>query len=93
MCNLSLGNEDAYHGLGFGLNYHWQQRYYSQTFLVTGEVPAYRTLDAQLSYALPAPDLRFKLGATDVLNRYYVSFLGGPAVGGLYYLSVTCAVK
>ncbi|GAB3825338.1 TonB-dependent receptor [Hymenobacter jeollabukensis] len=87
--NLSLGHEHAFCGLGFGLNYRWQQRYYSQTFLVTGYVPAYGTLDAQLSYTVPKPDLRFKLGATNVLNDYYVSFLGGPSVGGLYYLSVT----
>lgn len=87
--NLSLGNERAFKQFGFGLNYRWQQAYFSQTFLVTGDVPAYHTLDAQLSYAVPAPDLRFKLGASNVLNQYYVSYLGGPSVGGLYYLSVT----
>ncbi|TGD79955.1 TonB-dependent receptor [Hymenobacter wooponensis] len=87
--NLSLGNEKVYKNFGFGLNYRWQARYYSQTFLVSGYVPAYSTLDAQVSYVLPAPNLRFKLGATNILNNYYVSFLGGPSVGGLYYLSVT----
>ncbi|MBH8560171.1 TonB-dependent receptor [Hymenobacter sp. BT442] len=86
--NLSLGNENAYKNLGFGLNYRWQQSYYSQTFLVNGTVAAYHTLDAQLSYTVPAPNLRFKLGASNVLNNYYVSYLGGPSVGGLYYLSV-----
>lgn len=89
MYNLSLGHDKLPHSLGFGLNYRWQQRYYSQTFLVTGYVPAYGTLDAQLSLAVPRPDLRFKLGATNLLNRYYESFLGGPSVGGLYYLTVT----
>ena len=54
---------------------------------------AYGTLDAQLSYALPVLDLRIKLGASNVLNQYYVSYLGGPSVGGLYYLAVTYAVK
>ena len=87
--NLSLGNENAYRNLGFGLNYRWQTRYYSQTFLVNGYVPAYGNLDAQLSYSVPTPKLRFKLGATNVLNQYYYSFLGGPSIGGLYYLSVT----
>ena len=87
--NLSLGNENAWRNIGFGLNYRWQQGYYSQTFLVNGNVPAYRTLDAQLSYAVPTPNLRFKLGASNVLNQYYVSYLGGPSVGGLYYLAVT----
>ena len=91
--NLSLGNENAYKNVGFGLNYRWQQGYYSQTFLVNGNVPAYHTLDAQLSYAMPAPNLRFKLGASNVLNQYYVSYLGGPSVGGLYYLALTYAVR
>lgn len=87
--NLSLANEDAYRGLGFGLNYRHQSAYYSQTFLVNGDVPGYGTLDAQLSYHVPAAAVRLKLGASNVLNRYYVSYLGGPSVGGLYYLTVT----
>jgi iron complex outermembrane receptor protein len=86
--NLSLGNEKAYKNFGFGLNYRWQAKYYSQTFLVNGYVPAYSTLDAQVNYQIPAPNLRFKLGASTVLNNYYVSYLGGPSVGGLYYISV-----
>jgi iron complex outermembrane receptor protein len=90
--NLSLGNEKAYKNVGFGLNYRWQRGYYSQTFLVNGNVAAYNTLDAQLSYSVPKPNLRIKLGASNVLNNYYVSYLGGPSVGGLYYLSVTYGV-
>ncbi|RPD47963.1 TonB-dependent receptor [Hymenobacter sediminis] len=87
--NLSLGNEDVIKNFGFGLNFRWQARYYSQTFLVNGYVPAYSTLDAQVSYRLPTPNLRLKLGASNLLNHYYVSYLGGPSVGGLYYLQVT----
>ena len=90
--NLSLGNENAYRNFGFGLNYRWQQRYFSQTFLVTGTVPSYGTLDAQISYAVPGPHLRLKLGASNVLNSYYVSYLGGPSVGGLYYRALTFQV-
>ncbi|MCB2379601.1 TonB-dependent receptor, partial [Hymenobacter sp. BT635] len=93
LLNLSLGHEKLYRQLGGSLGYHWQQGYYSQTFLVSGRVPAYHSLDAQLSYTVARPALRFKLGATNVLNRYYTSFLGGPGVGGLYYLAVTCSVK
>jgi outer membrane receptor protein involved in Fe transport len=89
MYNLSLGNENAYQHFGFGLNFRHQVSYYSQTFLVNGSVPAYSTLDAQLSYQIPTAQVRLKLGASNVLNRYYVSYLGGPSVGGLYYLTVT----
>ncbi|MBT9394899.1 TonB-dependent receptor plug domain-containing protein [Hymenobacter sp. NST-14] len=87
--NLSVTNENVVPNVGFGLNYRHQQSYFSQTFLVTGTVPAYCTLDAQLSYHIPAAQLRLKLGASNVLNRYYVSYLGGPSVGGLYYLTLT----
>ena len=90
--NLSLGNENVCKNLGFGLNYRHQNSYFSQTFLVVGNVPAYGTLDAQLSFAVPAAQTRFKLGASNVLNSYYVSYLGGPSVGGLYYLTVTYSV-
>ncbi|HET9505101.1 MAG TPA: TonB-dependent receptor [Hymenobacter sp.] len=89
MYNLNVANENVYRNLGFGLTYRHQVSYFSQTFLVSGEVPAYGTLDAQLSYHLPAAQVRLKLGATNVLNRYYVSYLGGPSVGGLYYLALS----
>ena len=87
--NLSLANENAIGNFGFGLNFRHQVSYYSQTFLVNGSVPAFSSLDAQLSYHLPADKIRLKLGATNVLNQYYVTYLGGPSVGGLYYLAVT----
>ena len=89
MYNLSLANENAYQNFGFGLNFRHQVSYYSQTFLVNGNVPAYSTLDAQLSYHIPTAQVRLKLGATNMLNQYYVSYLGGPSVGGLYYLTVS----
>jgi iron complex outermembrane receptor protein len=88
MYNLSLANENAYQNFGFGLNFRHQVSYYSQTFLVNGDVPAYSTLDAQLSYHIPTAQVRLKLGASNLLNQYYVSYLGGPSVGGLYYLTV-----
>ncbi|WP_151086206.1 TonB-dependent receptor [Hymenobacter baengnokdamensis] len=88
MYNLSFANENAYQNAGFGLNFRHQVGYYSQTFLVNGDVPAYSTLDAQVSYYIPTAQVRLKLGASNVLNKYYVSYLGGPSVGGLYYLTV-----
>jgi outer membrane receptor protein involved in Fe transport len=87
--NLSLANENAYQNFGFGLNFRHQVSYYSQTFLVNGDVPAYSNLDAQVSYRIPTAQVRLKLGASNVLNNYYVTYLGGPSVGGLYYLTVT----
>jgi outer membrane receptor protein involved in Fe transport len=87
--NLSFANENAYKNVGFGLNFRHQVSYYSQTFLVNGSVPAFSSFDAQLSYYVPAAQVRLKLGASNVLNKYYATYLGGPSVGGLYYLAVT----
>jgi len=87
--NLSFANESAYQNVGFGVNFRHQVSYYSQTFLVNGTVPAYSSLDAQVSYHIPAAQVSLKLGASNVLNRYYTTYLGGPSVGGLYYLTVT----
>jgi iron complex outermembrane receptor protein len=72
-----------------GLSWRWQDSYQWISFLVSGNVPAYQTIDAFVSYDLKKNPLGIKLGGTNILNRYYQSFLGGPAVGGFYYLSLT----
>lgn len=87
MTNLSLGNDKIFRTLGFMVTYRWQTSYYWQSFLVNGNVPAYQTVDGQLSFTVDK--FRLKFGGTNIFNRYYRSFLGGPSVGGFYYSSVT----
>jgi iron complex outermembrane receptor protein len=84
--NISFGNEQVFRNLGFMVTYRWQSSYYWQSFLVNGNVPAYQTLDAQVTIIIEKAKL--KIGGTNILNHYYNSFLGGPAVGGFYYCSV-----
>jgi iron complex outermembrane receptor protein len=85
--NLSLGNDKIYRTLGFMMTYRWQTGYYWQSFLVNGNVPAYQTVDAQVSCQWNK--VKLKVGGTNILNVYYRSFLGGPSIGGLYYSSLT----
>lgn len=87
--NLSFGGEQVIKNLGFTLTYKRQSSFYWRSFLVNGEVKAYGTLDAQVNYNFFKEKLTVKAGATNVLNRYYYSFLGGPGIGGLYYTTVT----
>ncbi|HWY33138.1 MAG TPA: hypothetical protein VNX68_00745, partial [Nitrosopumilaceae archaeon] len=91
--NFSIFNEDIYKKLGAGLSFKWQSSYYWQSFLVTGNTPAYSSLDLQLSYIITSMKMKIKLGATNLLNNYYKSFLGGPDIGGLYYTSLTYGIK
>jgi outer membrane receptor protein involved in Fe transport len=86
--NAGLGNEDAWKGIGFNVNYRWQYKVNWEGTFGTGPVPAYGTLDAMISYKMPKVKTLLKLGASNVFNKYYSSAFGNPQVGGLYYLSI-----
>lgn len=47
------------------------------------------TVDAQINYAFLKAHVNLKLGASNLTNKHYRSFLGGPAVGGFYYTTLT----
>jgi outer membrane receptor protein involved in Fe transport len=87
--NLTFGTPSLFNHFGFQVNYRRQSSYLWQSSLATGTVPAYSTTDAQIQYNSDKNKLSIKLGATNLLNRYYYSFIGGPAVGGLYYCTTT----
>lgn len=89
MINIQLSKQRILSCLGAGIGYKWQTGYYLQSFLVNGNVPAYGSLDANLTIRLPKSKLLFKMGATNLLNTYYHSILGGPGIGGMYFVSVT----
>jgi iron complex outermembrane receptor protein len=87
--NIMFSNDHIFKNFGAGITYKWQSSYYWQSFLVNGQVPAYGSLDVQASYQFSKPGISIKLGATNVLNHYYYSFLGGPYIGGFYYSTLT----
>jgi len=87
--NVSFGNREVVKNLGFNVVYKWQQSYLWESPLVTGTVPSIKTVDAQVTYRVPAYYATFKLGATDIFNKRYYQYAGGPTIGGLYYVSVT----
>ncbi len=87
--NLSLGNTGFGKDkrLGFLFAYRWQDSFFFQGDLATGQVPQVQTVDGQFSYKLPKTKSMLKLGATNLLNQYYYNAIGNSHVGGLYYLS------
>ncbi len=90
--NLAINNDRLTEHLGFGVAWHWQQAfdwYGTLNELRPGKVEAYNLLDAQLSYRLTSLQTTVKLGANNLTNKYIVQAYGSPAVGGLYYLSLT----
>ncbi|MDQ2721332.1 MAG: TonB-dependent receptor [Bacteroidota bacterium] len=74
--------------LGFNLTYRWQDDVNFEGDFATGLVPAFQTLDGQVSYKFPVQKVSVKLGATNLLNQYYRDGFGNATIGGLYYVSI-----
>ena len=91
--NMSFGGNRVVGSLGFNITYKWQSGYYWQSFLTNGNVSAYGTIDAQVNIDIVKSILNLKVGAANLTNKYYNSFLGGPAIGGFYYTTLTYSIK
>ncbi|HVS94906.1 MAG TPA: TonB-dependent receptor, partial [Puia sp.] len=86
--NLSLSNYSIAKYYGFDVTYRWQQEYLYQSSFITGMTPAFGTLDAQISMKIPRMTSSvIKIGASNLLNKYYVDAIGNANIGGLYYIS------
>jgi hypothetical protein len=91
--NIIVGGNDVYKKLSFNLAFKYQSSFYWQSFLVNGNVPAVFNMDGMISYFFSKPSLRIKLGASNLLNHFYYSYLGGPQIGGFYYTTITWSIK
>ncbi len=73
--------------LGFNISWRWQDDVDYQGDFANGHIPAYNTVDGQISYKFPVEKILLKLGATNLFNQYYRNGFGNAAIGGLYYVS------
>ncbi|MEA5426781.1 TonB-dependent receptor [Arcicella lustrica] len=90
--NLTISNSKITDRLGFSVAWHWQESFdWYGTFNENrpGNIPAYSLIDAQVNYHVPSLKTTVKLGANNITNQYIVQAYGSPAVGGLYYVSLT----
>ena len=90
--NLMFGNRKVTENLGFNVSYRWQSSFWWEsafTLSTNGEVPAFGTMDAQVSYDLKFMKSKLKIGGSNLLNKKYFMSLGGPNIGALYYVSLT----
>lgn len=85
--NLGFRNDNFCKGFGFNVVYKWQDANYYEGTFVSGTLPAFGWLDAQVSYRPVKTKSTFRIGATNVFNSYRRTGFGSPYVGGLYYAS------
>ncbi len=89
---LNLGLSNSGFGknkkLGFAVQYKWQDAFFFENEFGNGNIDAFSTLDAQVSYKWLKNKSQLRLGGTNILNQYYKNGFANPETGGLYYLSV-----
>ncbi|MEO6844182.1 MAG: TonB-dependent receptor [Ginsengibacter sp.] len=83
--NTGFGKQNRY---GFNITYRWQDVVNYQGDFANGIVPAYQTVDAQVSYKFPVTKISLKLGGTNILNQYYRDGFGNASIGAIYYVSI-----
>lgn len=86
--NIGLSNSNLYKGVGFNVVYKWQDKINWEGTFGSGTIPAFGTLDAQVSYNFAKQKILVKLGGTNITNHYYRNAFGNPYIGGLYYISI-----
>lgn len=87
--NISFGNREIAKNLGFNIAWKWQEAFLWESPLVNGTVPSFNTFDAQVTYRVPQSKASIKVGGTNLFNKNYVQYAGGPTLGGLYYAAIT----
>jgi outer membrane receptor protein involved in Fe transport len=85
LSNTGFGKNKQY---GFNVGYRYQDAFFYQGDFASGDIPAVKTVDAQVSMKLPAVKTLLKIGANNLLNQYYRNATGNSVVGGLYYESL-----
>ena len=96
--NISFGNRNV-RGTGFGFNvvyraqdsFLWESSFANAqaTGLKQTIIPAYSTLDAQVSKKLSGIKSILKIGGTNLTGKLYTQSWGNPSVGSMYYVSLT----
>jgi iron complex outermembrane recepter protein len=87
--NLSFGNREVVKNIGFNVVWRWQQSFLWESPLVTGKIPSYNTIDAQVTFRFPKLNSQLKMGGADIFNKRYIQYAGGPTIGALYYATIT----
>lgn len=96
--NLSFGNRNVA-GTGIGFNVVWraQDSFLWESSFANAEatgrqqtmIPAYSTLDAQVSKKLTSLKSILKVGGTNLTGKLYTQSWGNPSIGSMYYISLT----
>ncbi|MEM6514854.1 MAG: TonB-dependent receptor [Bacteroidota bacterium] len=86
---VNFGHTELFENFGFNLAWRWSDTYFWEATFGNGVVPAFQTLDAQVSLTVPSLKSTFKAGGTNIIGHEYFTAIGTPLIGSIYYLSWT----
>ena len=87
--NLGIGNRSIAKNVGMNVSYRWQDAFYWASSFASGDVPSFGTVDAQVNLKIPSVNGMIKIGAQNLLNRYYITSYGNPEMAGMYFVGFT----
>jgi iron complex outermembrane recepter protein len=87
--NVGLSNREVVKNVGFDVSYRWQQAFRWQSSFAHGDIPSFGVVDAQVSYKSKSLKSIFKLGASNLFGKDYITNAGGPFIGKMYYIGIT----
>jgi iron complex outermembrane recepter protein len=88
--NIMLSNPKVTKQFGFSLAYRWTDKMWVEQGNTQGDVmlPSWNTVDAAVSYKIPAYRTIVKFGASNLFNKYYSQGYGLAQIGGVYYVAL-----
>lgn len=87
--NLSLRNRNVGNNVGFNIAWRWQDAFVWDSAIGEGVIPAFGTLDAQVTYRIPNMSTIVKLSGSNILNERYTTSFANPAMGAIYMVTFT----
>ena len=90
--NVSISNDKVYKNVGFSVNWRWTdavaKNQNDNNPYINNNLAAKSVIDMQISYKASKWNTVFRIGASNLLNHYYLESANGPSIGGIYYFSV-----
>ena len=74
--------------LGFNVAWRWQEAFLWESSFGTAVIPAFGTLDAQVSYKIPDLKTVVKVGGSNVLNERFTTSFGNPRQGAIFFIQL-----
>lgn len=87
--NIGVIADKVWKGLGFGVNFHWQDKLNWQSAFASGEVNQIHTLDLEVHYEISKIMSTLKFGGSNIYNNKVKYAAGAAEIGAFVYGSWT----